>query len=68
MKIFRAVERGIEIPENLDDLVIPEKTEQKPEMDNQPENQTKEQMKDQKKTSDPEAKQNTVTLDKPEIQ
>ena len=41
MKIFRAVERGIEIPENLDDLVIPEKTEQKPEMDNQPENQTK---------------------------
>ena len=68
MKIFRAVERGIEIPENLDDLVIPEKTEQKPEMDNQPENQTKEQMKDQKETSDPEAKQNTVTLDKPEIQ
>ena len=38
MKIFRAVERGIEIPENLDDLVIPEE------------------------------KQNTVTLDKPEIQ
>ena len=68
MKIFRAVERGIEIPENLDDLVIPEKTEQKPEMDNQPENQTKEHMKDQKETSDPEAKQNTVTLDKPEIQ
>ena len=68
MKIFRAVERGIEIPENLDDLVIPEKTEQKLEMDNQPENQTKEQMKDQKETSDPEAKQNTVTLDKPEIQ
>ena len=24
MKIFHAVERGIEIPENLDDLVIPE--------------------------------------------
>ena len=38
MKIFHAVERGIEIPENLDDLVIPEE------------------------------KQNTVTLDKPEIQ
>ena len=34
----QAVERGIEIPENLDDLVIPEE------------------------------KQNTVTLDKPEIQ
>ena len=31
MKIFHAVERGIEIPENLDDLVIPEKTESKPE-------------------------------------
>ena len=27
MKIFRAVERGLEIPENLDDLEIPEKTE-----------------------------------------
>ena len=38
MKIFHAAERGIEIPENLDDLVIPEE------------------------------KQNTVTLDKPEIQ
>mgnify|MGYP000825335531 CR=1 FL=1 len=38
MKIFRAVEKGLEIPENLDDLVIPEE------------------------------KQNTVTLDKPEIQ
>ena len=38
MKIFHAVERGIEIPENLDDLVIPEE------------------------------KQNTVTLDKAEIQ
>ena len=38
MKIFHAVERGIEIPKNLDDLVIPEE------------------------------KQNTVTLDKPEIQ
>ena len=38
MKIFHAVERGIEIPENLDDLVIPEE------------------------------KQNTVTLDKTEIQ
>lgn len=24
MKIFRAVEKGIEIPENLDDLVIPD--------------------------------------------
>ena len=31
MKIFRAVERGLEIPENLDDLEIPEKTETKPE-------------------------------------
>ena len=38
MKIFHAAERGIEIPENLDDLVIPEE------------------------------KQNTVTLDKTEIQ
>ena len=38
MKIFHAAERGIEIPKNLDDLVIPEE------------------------------KQNTVTLDKPEIQ
>ena len=41
MKIFRAVERGIEIPENLDDLVIPEKTETKPE--EQPDEQTADQ-------------------------
>ena len=31
MKIFRAVERGIEVPENLDDLVIPEETKALPE-------------------------------------
>ena len=62
MKIFRAVERGIEIPENLDDLVIPEKTETKPE--EQPDEQTA----DQAEETDLDSKENTVTLDKTEIQ
>ena len=31
MKIFRAVEKGIEIPQNLDDLVIPEEPKALPE-------------------------------------
>ena len=62
MKIFRAVERGIEIPENLDDLVIPEKTETKPE------EQPAEQTADQAEETDLDSKENTVTLDKTEIQ
>ena len=33
MKIFRAVEQGMEIPENLDDLIIPEKREQSEKTD-----------------------------------
>ena len=52
MKIFRAVERGLEIPENLDDLEIPEKTE----------------TADQTTVPDSDVKENTVTLDKTEIQ
>ena len=66
MKIFRAVERGIEIPENLDDLVIPEKTEDKPE--GFAEKSTVEPTVDQVKETDLDSKENTVTLDKTEIQ
>ena len=66
MKIFRAVERGIEIPENLDDLVIPEKTEDKPE--GSAEKSTVEPTVDQVKETDLDSKENTVTLDKTEIQ
>ena len=66
MKIFRAVERGIEIPENLDDLVIPEKTEDKPE--GSAEKSTMEPTVDQVKETDLDSKENTVTLDKTEIQ
>ena len=71
MKIFRAVERGIEIPENLDDLEIPEKTETKPEepvtkqMDQTEAEQT---IADQTTVPDSDVKENTVTLDKTEIQ
>jgi cell division protease FtsH len=36
MKIFRAVQHGMDIPENLDDLVLPTE-EKKPETDSQPE-------------------------------
>ena len=71
MKIFRAVERGLEIPENLDDLEIPEKTETKPEepvtkqMD---QTETEQTIADQTTVPDSDVKENTVTLDKPEIQ
>ena len=71
MKIFRAVERGLEIPENLDDLEIPEKTETKPEepvtkqMD---QTETEQTIVDQTTVPDSDVKENTVTLDKTEIQ
>ena len=71
MKIFRAVERGLEIPENLDDLEIPEKMETKPEepvtkqMDQTEAEQT---IADQTTVPDSDVKENTVTLDKTEIQ
>ena len=63
MKIFRAVERGIEIPENLDDLVIPEETKNSPEeaSDDIP-------AADQTRESGSDLKENTVTLDKTKIQ
>ena len=71
MKIFRAVERGLEIPENLDDLEIPEKTETNPEepvtkqMD---QTETEQTIADQTTVPDSDVKENTVTLDKTEIQ
>ena len=71
MKIFRAVERGLEIPENLDDMEIPEKTETKPEepvtkqMD---QTETEQTIADQTTVPDSDVKENTVTLDKTEIQ
>ena len=71
MKIFRAVERGLEIPENLDDLEIPEKTETKPEesvtkqMD---QTETEQTIADQTTVPDSDVKENTVTLYKTEIQ
>jgi cell division protease FtsH len=64
MKIFRAVERGLEIPENLDDLEIPEKTETK-QMD---QTETEQTIADQTTVPDSDVKENTVTLDKTEIQ
>ena len=101
MKIFRAVERGMEIPENLDDLIIPEKTDNKQEEQAEnltvkltaeqtteaaneqteglsvktvetaaeiTEKQPDESNADQAKETDSDEKENTVTLDKTEIQ
>ena len=45
MKIFRAVEKGIEIPENLDDLILPESEEKKPAL--LPENRVTEETEQQ---------------------
>ena len=39
MKIFRAVEKGMEIPENLDDLQIPEEEKLLPENEEKPDTQ-----------------------------
>ena len=101
MKIFRAVERGMEIPENLDDLIIPEKTDNKQEEQAEKliakltaeqtteaaneqteglsvktvetaaeitEKQPDKSNADQAKETDSDEKENTVTLDKIEIQ
>ena len=71
MKIFRAVERGLEIPENLDDLEIPEKTETKPEEEvtkQMDQTETEQTIADQTTVPDSDVKENTVTLDKTEIQ
>ena len=101
MKIFRAVERGMEIPENLDDLIIPEKTDNKQEEQAEnliakltaeqtteaaneqteglsvktvetaaeiTEKQPDKSNADQAKETDSDEKENTVTLDKIEIQ
>ena len=101
MKIFRAVERGMEIPENLDDLIIPEKTDNKQEKQAEnltvkmtaeqtaeaaneqteelsvktvetvaeiTEKQPDESNADQAKETDSDERENTVTLDKIEIQ
>ena len=71
MKIFRAVERGIEIPENLDDLEIPEKTETKleePVIKQMDQPSAEQPTADQTAVPDSDVKENTVTLDKTEIQ
>ena len=71
MKIFRAVERGLEIPENLDDLEIPEKTETKleePVTKQMDQTETEQTIADQTTVPDSDVKENTVTLDKTEIQ
>ena len=64
MKIFRAVERGLEIPENLDDLEKPEEPVTK-QMD---QTETEQTIADQTTVPDSDVKENTVTLDKTEIQ
>ena len=67
MKIFRAVERGMEIPENLDNLeILEEKDSQETENKNQ---KTEEQkMPDNSEVKETPAKSATVSLAKPDVE
>ena len=67
MKIFRAVERGMEIPENLDKLeILEEKDSQETENKNQ---KTEEQkMPDNSEVKETPAKSATVSLAKPDVE
>ena len=67
MKIFRAVERGMEIPENLDKLeILEEKDSQETENKNQ---KTEEQkVPDNSEVKETPAKSATVSLAKPDVE
>ena len=67
MKIFRAVERGMEIPENLDNLeILEEKDSQETENKNQ---KTEEQkVPDNSEVKETPAKSATVSLAKPDVE
>ena len=67
MKIFRAVERGVEIPENLDKLEIPE---EKDSQDTENKNQKTEEQNvpDNSEVKETPAKSATVSLAKPDVE
>ena len=67
MKIFRAVERGVEIPENLDELEIPEKKDSQ-ETENKNQKTEEQKVPDNSEVKETPAKSATVSLAKPDVE
>ena len=67
MKIFRAVERGVEIPENLDKLEIPEEKDSQ-ETENKNQKTEEQNVPDNLEVKETPAKSATVSLAKPDVE
>ena len=67
MKIFRAVERGVEIPENLDKLEIPEEKDSQ-ETENKNQKTEEQNVPDDSEVKETPAKSATVSLAKPDVE
>ena len=67
MKIFRAVERGMEIPENLDKLEIPEEKDSQ-ETENKNQKTEEQKVPDNSEVKETPAKSATVSLAKPDAE
>ena len=67
MKIFRAVERGMEIPENLDNLEIPEEKDSQ-ETENKNQKTEEQKVPDNSEVKETPAKSATVSLAKPDVE
>ena len=67
MKIFRAVERGVEIPENLDELEIPEEKDSQ-ETENKNQKTEEQNVPDNSEVKETPAKSATVSLAKSDVE
>ena len=67
MKIFRAVERGMEIPENLDNLEILEEKDSQ-ETENKKQKTEEQKVPDNSEVKETPAKSATVSLAKPDVE
>ena len=67
MKIFRAVERGVEIPENLDKLEIPEEKDSQ-ETENKNQKTEEQNVPDNSEVKETPAKSATVSLAKSDVE
>ena len=67
MKIFRAVECGVEIPENLDELEIPEEKDSQ-ETENKNQKTEEQNVPDNSEVKETPAKSATVSLAKPDVE
>ena len=67
MKIFRAVERGVEIPEKLDELEIPEEKDSQ-ETENKNQKTEEQNVPDNSEVKETPAKSATVSLAKPDVE